>query len=68
MVNLHQVDLLIAVREVICRNILSTVFGWYEMVYEISGAERHGDDMLFYPYAVLKSLIQHVVNGIKLFR
>lgn len=46
-VDLHQVDLLIAVREIICRNILSTMFGWYDMVYEHSGAERHGDVLYF---------------------
>ena len=32
-----------SVREIICRNILSAVFGWYDMVYEPSGMERHGD-------------------------
>ena len=46
-VDLHQVDLLIAVREIICRNILSAVFGWYDMVYERSGAERHRDVLSF---------------------
>ena len=46
-VDLHQVDLLIAVREIICRNILSAVFGWYDMVYERSGAERHRDVLYF---------------------
>lgn len=33
----------VAVREITCRIILFTVFGWYDMVYELSGARRHGD-------------------------